>query len=167
MATIIVLNGTSSAGKSSLANELQKGLLGSYLIVPIDSFISMIPDNSFDEKIEGVVTAMGKTVRALADERNNIILDTVFYDPSRRCSELKAELQGHRIIWVKVYCSDLRELSRRELARHDRPAGTACSQVTMVYENYLCDVDVDTSKGSIQENVEKIKAFVEALKYDR
>ena len=132
MATIIVLNGTSSAGKSSLAIELQKTLPGNYLNVSIDSFISMIPDKSFDEKIEGVVTAMGKTVGALANENNNIILDTVLYDPKRRCRELQKELKNHKVIWVKVVCSNINELNRREADRGDRPLGVAESQMGIV-----------------------------------
>ena len=44
MARVIVLNGISSAGKTSLAREVQKLSTRDWLLVSMDAFIAMIPD---------------------------------------------------------------------------------------------------------------------------
>ncbi|WP_425264034.1 phosphotransferase-like protein, partial [Vibrio parahaemolyticus] len=43
---VIILNGASSSGKSSIAKELQSILPRNYLHIGIDTFISMMPEKS-------------------------------------------------------------------------------------------------------------------------
>lgn len=43
---VIILNGASSSGKSSIARELQGMLLENYLHIGIDTFIAMMPQKA-------------------------------------------------------------------------------------------------------------------------
>ena len=71
MANIIILNGTSSAGKSTLAKALQAKLDTPYLHAGIDNYIFMLPKQSLNPPLwseifryvytpEGAIGATGR-----------------------------------------------------------------------------------------------------------
>ncbi|MEP4058434.1 MAG: hypothetical protein ABJL70_02210, partial [Parasphingorhabdus sp.] len=76
---VIVLNGTSSSGKSTLSRELQRKLNDTYLHCQLDAFWNMtpqdIPANSLN--FPAMKLAMAKSVRALADTGHNVVVDIV------------------------------------------------------------------------------------------
>jgi chloramphenicol 3-O phosphotransferase len=51
MARVIYLNGTSSAGKSSIARALQAKLDDLYLHVPLDVFLQMVPPHGWERGV--------------------------------------------------------------------------------------------------------------------
>ncbi len=171
--TVIVLNGTSSAGKSTLAAELQTVLTDRgecWLIRSQDDFFSRIP---FDW-----VTYGRQHVGAHADRGFTLtIVDGVLV---RRCGPVGAQLldairaeiaavaqsgvnvivdevlldepdwtswQGHLaglpVCWVGVMAS-IEVVEERERQRPDRFQGLARSEYHIVHRHAVYDVAVDT-----------------------
>jgi|GEM_PF-3541636 len=68
-ATVIFLNGVSSAGKTSIAKVLQRLLPEPYLHVPLDSFEAMLPERYDEsESFDGIYDIEVDTSRASAPE---------------------------------------------------------------------------------------------------
>lgn len=168
-ATIIFLNGVSSAGKSSIARVLQATLDEPYLHVPIDSFEEMLPDRydeggAFDWPVifPKLLAGMHQSYAALAGAGNNLIIDHVMVHREGWASSLAAclaALEPYRVYFVAVRCP-LEELLRREQARGDRFEGTAARQFPIVHLHALYDVEVYTSQASAEACAEQIRAFM-------
>jgi chloramphenicol 3-O phosphotransferase len=148
---VIVLNGTSSAGKTSLARELQKQMSEPYLFCSSDMFWNMTPPHIKSNSVNfpRMKLALAKSVRALADTGHNVLVDIVFAG-RHSYDELAGELTGIELTMVKVYCP-LHELQKRERERGDRQLGLAESQFATVHHLVPYDVEVDTSIASPAE----------------
>jgi chloramphenicol 3-O phosphotransferase len=132
-ATVILLNGAGSAGKSSLARALQNVLSEPWLHVALDSFLEMFPDrfhddpegflgrNEIDEDKPQIAIEIGAagrrllkgmrlSVAAMAGAGNNLIVDDVILDGG--LSEYEALLSEIRFLKVGVFeataCSECR-----------------------------------------------------------
>ena len=105
---IILLNGTSSSGKTTIARTLQEKLTQAYMYVSVDDFFHMYPERYLnptnqDEAlvlanlIPSVVSGFHKSVAALARSGNNIIVDHVLQEDEwlRECVENWAALKWH------------------------------------------------------------------------
>lgn len=185
--TIILLNGTSSAGKSTLAQALQKALPEPFLRLGIDTFLAMLPERYFslepstDPAISSWVThtdaagpviemhlgsveeralhAMYSAIVALAYAGNNVIFDDVMTKPARRHEAVRV-LQALPVCLVGVYCP-LAIAEQRERERGDRLIGLARGLFEQVHTDMLYDVVVDTAHQSVEQCV---KGVLEALK---
>src|SRR4051794_16218073 len=79
----IFLNGASSAGKTTIAHELQGVLDDTYLHVPVDSFLEMVPDRHWSDDVEWadsaapIISGYHHSLVALLKAGNNIIVDHV------------------------------------------------------------------------------------------
>jgi chloramphenicol 3-O phosphotransferase len=164
--TIIVLNGCTSAGKSSLARAMQVALPGLWLVSGIDQAIAMAPlslhhnQNGFyfdcDEAgmvrlnfgPDGValLAAHRRAAVALAQEGVDLILDEVMATPDMLPLWQEA-LADHDVVWVGVHC-ELEELVRREAARGDRRIGQAQGQFGHVHQGIVYDFEVDSTAKS-------------------
>ncbi|MCJ8271259.1 MAG: chloramphenicol phosphotransferase CPT family protein [Psychrosphaera sp.] len=155
---IIILNGTSSAGKSTLAKALQAQMKDVYLHCTSDAFWDMTPRDIKANSINfpRMKLAMAKSVRALAETGHNVIVDIVF-NGSKSYLEMSGELKGLTVVMVKVQC-DKEELQKRELARGDRKQGLAESQLDTVHVDVPYDEEVDTSKYSPFECAKQVMA---------
>ena len=142
---VIVLNGTSSAGKTSLARELQKQMSEPYLLCSSDMFWNMTPPHvkATSVNFPKMKLALAKSVRALVVTGHNVLVDIVFAG-RHSFDELAGELSGIELTMVKVYCP-LHELQKRQRERGDRELGLAESQFTTVHRLVPYDVEVDTS----------------------
>ena len=142
----IVLNGTSSAGKSTLARALQHERPEVWVHLPVDAFLSMLPieerpadvSGEFSTIARGIHDAMG----AMARSGNRVIIDHVLEVP-RWGAELRQALADVPQLWVGVRCA-LDELDRREAARGDREIGQARSQLH-VHDGVDYDIEIETS----------------------
>ncbi len=163
---VIFLNGTSSAGKSTLAKEIQKISKERWFHVQLDTFLHMIHDKFYmDQKtvLETVNTGasiMHEFILNLCENGENVILDTVI--ENRRESWLKEcarLLHGVDVLLVRVSCP-LHELERRELGRGDRPKGLAEKQLAnmSIIKNY--DVEVNTFASTIEECAKTIESII-------
>ncbi|MES2463368.1 MAG: AAA family ATPase [Armatimonadota bacterium] len=144
---IIVLDGASSAGKSTLARSLQQVLDAPYWHVSQDHFWQMLPPKGTDQRNnltpEGCLSGFHQAITGIAASGNNLIVDTGFLDKAWLV-ELVHLLTPYRVFFVAVYCS-LDELKRRERQRGDRPEGYTQSQIDRVYHHGFYDMEIDTS----------------------
>jgi chloramphenicol 3-O phosphotransferase len=157
--TIIILNGTSSSGKTSLVKVLQDTFTDPYLEAGIDKFIFMLPKRYLDRPLwddvlgkashagetgNRLVASMHQAIETLSLSGMNVIVDHVlverpwWQDCAMRFSHLPAYLVG-------VHCP-LKVLEQREKSRGNRTLGQARAQYEIVHGLGIYDVEVDTSR---------------------
>ncbi|MEU4315908.1 AAA family ATPase [Nocardia sp. NPDC024068] len=143
---IILLNGVSSAGKSSLARQLLIDLAGPYFHMSVDMFGAMRADAAthaldnatHQEVLRRTRAGFHRAVAGMARAGNHIVMDHVLSEPwrLRDCLEVMAGLE---VVFVGVHCAPA-ELRRRELARGDREPGTAERQLEQVHAHGVYDL---------------------------
>jgi chloramphenicol 3-O phosphotransferase len=172
---VIVLNGISSAGKSTVARTLQALLTQPYLIFGVDTLIDALPpaltthaDGLVSESDGRVQAGAGFTaiedawytgLAATARAGVGLILDEVFLGGSRSQARLRAALEGLHVAWIAVDC-DVHVASRRESTRADRTPGMAAAQFRLVHDGVNYDLRVDTSAHSPEACAEQIRVGV-------
>jgi chloramphenicol 3-O phosphotransferase len=175
---VIVLNGGSSSGKSSLAICLQERLPGTWLTLGIDDLIRALSHGptdrtaggSIDFKPDGSV-AIGQAFRtaeaswyeglaAIARAGTGVIVDEVFLEGGHSQAQLQAALQRLVVLWVGVRCHPA-IAEARELRRPDRMKGLARDQAERVHEGVSYDIVVDTTETSPAECAKLITATVD------
>jgi chloramphenicol 3-O phosphotransferase len=165
---VIVLNGGSSSGKSSLATCLQMRLSGTWLTLGIDDLIRALSygptdttaGDTLEFKPDGSI-AVGQAFRqaeaswyqglaAIARAGTGVIVDEVFLDGGDSQARLQAAFEGLTVIWVGVRCHPA-IAEARELRRPDRTKGMARNQAEHVHEGVSYDIVVDTTYTSTPE----------------
>lgn len=175
---VIVLNGPSSAGKSTFCKALQKTLDEYWWHVQMDTFTTMQPtwvmpepapgerphpSWDHDTRLAGFLSGWYQCIRALALTGNNVIADAGFLKTEWLLEQIDA-LEGVTSLYVGVYCP-LEEVERRELARGDRQPGYSRSQYDVVHNHGPYDVEVDTSILGPEEVAQVIKEALAAPPY--
>jgi chloramphenicol 3-O phosphotransferase len=177
---IIVLNGTSSSGKSSLAKALQDKLDEPYVHLLIEELLPKLPERYLTGQhpdgvqmaktpdgglyvtagpvAERVVAGFYAAVAAIASAGNNVIVDTLMGDPFD-AEECARRLDGLDVLMVGVQCP-LGVLEQRERERGDRTPGLARGELSHVHEYALYDLEVDTSVCSPAESAAMILAAI-------
>ena len=163
---IILINGASSAGKSSLCKALQEHLAEPYVHLEEDRFVyntyhpRYLVAGVVEEIFAKTMTGYYRSLRAFVSAGHNVLADTGFYSENlvRQCT---AELAGLPVWVVGVHCS-LAELERREAQRADRDVGTAREQFDSIHAYAVYDVEVDTAQMDSDHCAEVIKAIVES-----
>lgn len=166
MVDVIILNGGSSAGKTTLAKCLQNLLPTSWLRFSIDDLIDAMPDGMLDEDsgitfgADGSVTpgtvfrtlerAWMHGIAEMVRRGARVIVDDVFISGIDARNRWETALEGLHVLWVGVFC-DAAVASARENTREDRVAGMAASQATTVHVGMQYDVKVDTTETSPEE----------------
>lgn len=171
---IIILNGTSSSGKTSIVRALQDILDEPFLDAGIDKFIWMLPRRYLDRplwdevlglaKEAGVVghrliSGMHQSIAALSMAGNNVVADHVMVERAwlEECIRLFSELP---VLFVGVHCA-LEVLEQREAGRKDRTLGQARAQYPLVHAHGVYDMEVDTSEASVEACAQQIKQRLE------
>jgi chloramphenicol 3-O phosphotransferase len=164
MPTIILLNGASSAGKSSLCKQLQIVLDEPYMHLQEDVFVF----NTYHERwtrpgpgeriFAMTMLAYYRSIRACVSAGHNVLVDTGFYSADL-VQRFVRELHDLPIWLVGVHCA-LPELERREQARGDRQAGIAREQFFTIHAHVTYDIVVDTSRTTFEACAENIKTVV-------
>jgi chloramphenicol 3-O phosphotransferase len=176
---VIVLNGGSSSGKSSLGVCLQKRLGGTWVKLGIDDLIRALSHGPADTTVGGAMEikddgsiTVGQAFRqaeaswyqglaAIARAGTRVIVDEVFLDAGESQARLQAALDGLAVVWVGVRC-DSATAEARELRRGDRIKGLARDQADRVHEGVSYDVVVDTTETSTAECATLIAAMLGA-----
>jgi chloramphenicol 3-O phosphotransferase len=156
----IVLNGTSSSGKTSLGRALQDHLPDVWLLFGIDTLITALPwrlygtdeghviheDGSID--IGAVFLAEQQrwrhAVAAMVRAGSNVIIDEVLLRGADEQAEWQAVLDGLDVTWIGVHC-DVDVAEARERARSDRAVSMARAQAANVHVGVTYDGEVDTT----------------------
>jgi len=171
---IIVLNGASSSGKTSILHALQDLLDEPYLEAGIDKFIFMLPPRYLErplwDSVLGLATTAGvaghrlfsgmhHAVAELARTGSSVLVDHVLVEPDwvHECAALFSGLPAYL---VGVHCP-LEVLEQREAARPNRTPGQARAQFSLVHAHCVYDLFVDTSLLNPQECAIKIKERLE------
>lgn len=153
---VIILNGTSSSGKSTLAKLIQSMSAIDYLHMSLDAFWNMtpshIPANSIN--FPKIKLAMVKSVKGLIDTGHYVVVDSIFSGEKTQ-QEFLSELSSFDLCFIKVECP-LVELIRREKERGNRKIGLAESQLLTTHDKVNYDFVIDTSAGDVKQQVETI-----------
>jgi len=166
---VILINGTSSSGKTAVAKELQEILGGYPLNFSIDSVLYGLPGSALKRMTTGqknpglsytkLEEGFYKCARALADLGHDLVIDNAIVTP--RSAKLMVEyLNGISVLMVGLTCST-DELKRRELQRGDRTIGEAESQVDIIHKHCVYDVHLDSTKLSPLILAQEIQAHIE------
>ncbi|TDD81399.1 chloramphenicol phosphotransferase [Actinomadura darangshiensis] len=152
--TVILLNGASSSGKSSIARELLGLLDGTWFHIPVDAFHAMrgdrpIADEDVQAEIDRTAKGFHRAIAGMTAAGNNVVAD---YPLSRRWRLLDLlDLLVHEdTVLIGVRCP-LEVLRRRETERGDRNPGLAAMQYHAVHSHGPHDLDVDTSVQTPRE----------------
>ncbi|MEC0204608.1 chemotaxis protein [Paenibacillus lautus] len=177
---IVLMNGTSSSGKTSISMELinQKEILFHHLSIDdffynynnfIDNkFPDIEPTREVDNQVVGqilfdpIMSVYYSTIKLFSEMGLNVIVDTVI-DNDKRFNDYLDVLFDHPTLFVGVICSK-EELIRREQIRGDREIGLANSQYNTVYCFNEYDLEVNTEELNPTECAEKILSFI---KFDK
>jgi chloramphenicol 3-O phosphotransferase len=184
MSRIIVLNGCSSAGKTSISKAIQALSKTPWLHIGIDTFIGMLPSRfleSGDLAAEGYYSFVHsenergacihvkteprggvffhehvpKVVQLLADLGHDMIVDEVIFD-AQSMEKILQKLRAHTVFLVQVTC-DIDVLLERERLRGDRVIGLANDQFDRLQSySYDYDLTVDTTTVPAIENARRI-----------
>lgn len=172
---VILLNGTSSSGKGSIARELLDLLDPPHFHLSIDAFnamrskeaISRLSESELEEALRRTRGGFHRAVAGMAHAGNDVVMDYVFSEPWR-LSDCLEVFEGLRVVFVGVHCQ-LEELERREKARGDRNVGLARSQLEVVHSFVEYDIEVRSDQmsprdaaaviGGLLQKVGSITAF--------
>ena len=157
---MIILNGGSSSGKTTIARGLQAVLPQPWLAFSIDDFVDALPekmlsaDSGIQFEADGAVTvgadfrtletAWMAGIAATARAGANVIVDDVFLSGAASQHRWEQALGDLDVLWVGVHC-DAAVAAYRERQRGDRTAGMAAQQADIVHKGVCYDLDVDTT----------------------
>ena len=173
--TIIFLNGTTSAGKTSTLHMLQNIMIEPYLEVGIDKFLWMLPRRYFHKPLwddvlgkanqtgemgHKLIHAMHHTILTLSNQGIDVLADHVLID-QLWLEELVCMFHDKTAYLIGIKCP-LDVLEQRELARHkERTPGAAIKQLDIIHAHDVYDFEVDTSKQDIEDTAMLIKDFLD------
>jgi chloramphenicol 3-O phosphotransferase len=156
---IIIINGPSSSGKTTLALALQKELDLPFIRFSFDLFIDhkAFPSEqiksgkfSWEQMRPSIFQGLHQCLPALATAGNNIIFDHII-ETKAWLYELISLISELDVFFVGLHCS-LPELERRELQRGDRHRGDARQDYQTVHSIPTYDLEID-SEQPLEKNV--------------
>jgi chloramphenicol 3-O phosphotransferase len=176
---VIVLNGGSSSGKTSIARCLQAILPRPWLRFSVDDLIEALPPSltnagsgsesgmavgpagevSIGAGFREMEAAWMAGVAAMARAGAPVILDDVFLSGAAAQERTAGYLAGLRVLWAGVRCDPAVAVAR-EAARGDRVSGMAASQAAVVHEGVRYDVEVDSGQAGPLDCARAIAARV-------
>ncbi len=173
--TIIVLNGTTSSGKTTLLRQLQNTLDLPFIESGIDKYIFMLPERYLNrplwEQVLGHATRSGElghrlftgmhhAIAALSLAGNHVLADHVLVEPSW-AADCAATLHDLPAYLIGVTCP-LDDVEQREKLRGDRTLGQARLQFDVVHRYVSYDLEIDTSVVSPVEGAQRVIRRLEA-----
>ncbi|SEO88917.1 AAA family ATPase [Paenibacillus sp. OV219] len=166
---VILLNGVSSSGKSTIATMLSERL-PNYFVLGFDdlgdliskmrnykkdpSTWSIINNQNYD--LHFITFILHRLTKVISEYSFNIIIDTVL-DAESDAEDFLEQFKDEDVLYVGVHCP-LEELERRERVRGDRNIGIAKEQLEIVHKHMKYDVEINTYENSTEECVSKILA---------
>lgn len=168
---VIALFGTSSVGKTTAAGYLQALLPAPYLVVGIDHFLNMFPQQWagqprgpgpgmwYEDSVDAdgcprarirygaagahLLAGMRSAVGALLDSGNSVVLDEMPLDESI-LPAWRQQLVGYRVFWVRLH-APLEVVEAREATRtKGQKVGNARGHLHIT-EGEAYDLEVDVS----------------------
>ena len=148
---IILLNGPSSSGKSTLAKALQalveEKRNEQYAIVSIDDFLKMTTqDTIYEDDVFEISCALCEKVQQLLETAPGVIIDHVITS-QRIFDQLVKMLCVYPLRLIRVDCP-LEVLREREKARKNRCLGSAEASYEYLFPKDGYELTVDTHRMS-------------------
>jgi chloramphenicol 3-O phosphotransferase len=177
---VIILNGGSSSGKSSLARALQEVLPGPpWLTFGTDTLVDALPARLRGADGDGLAIgpdgevvpgadfrrldgAWARGMAATARAGAHLVIDEVFLGGPASQARWHDALAGAGVtgvLWVGVRC-DPAVAASREAARGDRVPGMAALQAEAVHRGVRYDLEVDTAHADPATCARTIAAHV-------
>jgi chloramphenicol 3-O phosphotransferase len=187
---VVILNGTSSSGKSTLATRFRNERADAgefWLIGGIDEYNEKLPDQwfrgggydgshsddgvRFEPTADGLVVRVGdagrrlyaayrRSVAAWAWQGFDVVVDDVAFDAAA-VEDWADALAGLRVSWVAIRCApDVAEA--RERARADRIVGLARGLSAVVHSHARYHFEIDTSALDVAVGVRQLSAFIDS-----
>ena len=158
---VVVLNGASSSGTSSIAAALASTMPRPFLRFGVDNLVDALPaaggiefgvagEVAVDGRFRGFEHAWYRGLAAIARDGVGVIVDEVFLAGAEGQSRLAEALDGLAVCWVGVRC-DAAVAAVREATREDRVTGMATAQADVVHQGVRYDLEVDTTNQSPAE----------------
>ena len=177
MARIIILNGISSAGKSTLAEAIQAASPDDWIHVSLDQFIAMLPVGremapewftvsrinqsrvSITNGPRGarLMQSMRDFVQIAADRDIDIVVDDVA--TIAEIDDYREKLADHCVLVVKVDVP-LETAERRERDRGDRMIGLARDQQGRIHQGIVYDLVVSNEDHLVDACAQAILARI-------
>jgi len=181
--TVIILNGTSAVGKSSIMRAFQDKHAEPWLGMGIDNFfINLLPFKFYFDPQYGVmqgeatedeqgklftlhigpegqkmIRGMHCAIAAYAKAGNNVIVDYIMYDAAWH-DDLISALSGIPVVTIGVTAS-LPVVQQREKLRGTSPEGHARSIYHTVHQGWEYDVEINTDEMTPEQIVDKIDEY--------
>lgn len=161
---VILLNGASSSGKSTLAKSLQNYIIDNkkeeYIIISIDDFLDMtINEPIYEDDVFEISPLLCQNVLSILKNGHGVIVDHVITS-ERIYRQLTEALKEYVLIMVQVTCP-LNELEKREKGRGDRYIGSAKASCKYLYPQKGYDLILNTLELSSKECSKKICELLE------
>ncbi len=184
MAIIIILNGVSSVGKSSICRALQAITVEPFLYMEMDACLASMPPKYFDhtdglsfvrgevdgrptisvktgQVAENALSGMRHAAAAMAGQGNSLIIDEVFFGDRDNgfcnpVAEYRRLLAPYTLKMVGVF-APLDVIEAREAARGDRVVGMARWQFNEVHQGMRYDLEIDASTATPEDCAGQIK----------
>lgn len=183
---VVILNGPSSVGKSSIIKAFQAKQTTPWLGTGIDHlYVGVIPPIWLDDKPEHhaimtvektedkdgpmvtavfgpegqrVIKGMHRAITAYANAGNNVIVDYIKYD-DKWLMDLQEVVKDLKVIWVGVTAS-IDTIEKREKERGTSPQGHARSHYDSVHKGISYDLMLDTDSLTPEQAADQIIGFI-------
>lgn len=165
---IIIINGPSSSGKTTLALALQKEIDLPFIRFSFDLFLDhrAFPSEgiksgkfSWEQMRPSVFTGIQQCLPALATAGNNIIFDHII-ETRAWLDDLISLISRLDVFFVGLHCS-LPELERREIQRGDRRRGEASLDFQTVHSITSYDLELNSEQPQEKNVTLLIRAWKE------
>ena len=185
--TVVILNGPSSVGKTSIIRAFQAKQSNLWLSIGIDNFFVGVLPQRFcledkpehycvmrgvaSEDKEGklftlivgpdgqkVISGMHRAIAAYAKAGNNVIVDYIKYE-DHWLADLQDALRGIKVVWVGV-TAPLEVIIQREKQRSTSPEGHARSHYNTVHQHMSYNLMIDTNELNSEQAADKIIKFI-------
>jgi chloramphenicol 3-O phosphotransferase len=165
---VILLNGASSSGKSSIALALQARLNAPFWHFSIDHLrdAGVLPldrirrgDIEWASMRETFFEGFHRSLPAIASAGNNLIVEHIV-ETSAWMTRLVVLLAGFDVFFVGIHCP-LEELERRERARGNRRIGDASRDFATIHAHAAYDLELNSLIPPDENALKLISAWQE------
>jgi len=186
---VVILNGTSSAGKTTLAlafQELRVGRDECWLVFGLDDFIAKMPGRWIEtdtwkgplsedglrlerdgdtarfhigEQGRRLLAGYRRAIGEIARSGLNVIVDDVTIEV-HEWQEWCNALDGLDPVWVAVRC-EVDVAVQRETDRGDRARGLVRGQADLVHRFPVYDLELDTTSDPVAVVARRLDAYLE------
>lgn len=162
---MIVFNGASSSGKTTLCRALLPLFPSGALLLSVDDFLAgaglpgMHLVDALHQKGPELIRPFHDGILRAAMQAPAVLVDHVIGEHPDWLGELRRRSRGAELLVVKVACSPA-ELARREHARTDRKTDIphALRQHAHIHEGIIYDLETDTTFLSPEQAASRLAA---------